>query len=107
MFFFFQAEDGIRDTSVLEFRRVLFRSRLQAGPQGHRRHQGGDAEGPPRRRAAGDASPRRSEERRVGKECRARWARCREKKNHGKEHNGDDAAEKKTESLNTKWVSGQ
>src|SRR5436189_2923447 len=26
-FFFFQAEDGIRDTSVLEFRRVLFRSR--------------------------------------------------------------------------------
>src|SRR5437867_6226761 len=25
-FFFFQAEDGIRDTSVLEFRRVLFRS---------------------------------------------------------------------------------
>src|SRR5437762_1636944 len=24
--FFFQAEDGIRDTSVLEFRRVLFRS---------------------------------------------------------------------------------
>src|SRR5437762_7751939 len=25
--FFFQAEDGIRDTSVMEFRRVLFRSR--------------------------------------------------------------------------------
>ena len=26
--FFFQAEDGIRDSSVTEFRRVLFRSRL-------------------------------------------------------------------------------
>ena len=26
MFFFFQAEDGIRDRLVLEFRRVLFRS---------------------------------------------------------------------------------
>jgi len=25
-FFFFQAEDGIRDIGVLEFRRVLFRS---------------------------------------------------------------------------------
>jgi len=26
LFFFFQAEDGIRDIGVLEFRRVLFRS---------------------------------------------------------------------------------
>jgi len=26
VFFFFQAEDGIRDIGVLEFRRVLFRS---------------------------------------------------------------------------------
>ena len=26
--FFFQAEDGIRDSSVMEFRRVLFRSHL-------------------------------------------------------------------------------
>ena len=29
MLFFFQAEDGIRDSSVTEFRRVLFRSRPQ------------------------------------------------------------------------------
>jgi len=26
LFFFFQAEDGIRDIGVMEFRRVLFRS---------------------------------------------------------------------------------
>ena len=26
LFFFFQAEDGIRDVAVTEFRRVLFRS---------------------------------------------------------------------------------
>jgi len=26
LFFFFQAEDGIRDIGVTEFRRVLFRS---------------------------------------------------------------------------------
>src|SRR5699024_11466021 len=27
LYFFFQAEDGIRDRNVMEFRRVLFRSR--------------------------------------------------------------------------------
>src|SRR5437762_3668438 len=31
--FFFQAEDGIRDTSVMEFRRVLFRSPVRTLPQ--------------------------------------------------------------------------
>src|SRR5438445_3350882 len=30
-FFFFQAEDGIRDIGVTEFRRVLFRSESQVG----------------------------------------------------------------------------
>src|SRR3989304_3577608 len=35
LLFFFKAEDGIRDVAVLEFRRVLFRSRRRAaGPQG-------------------------------------------------------------------------
>src|SRR5260363_281099 len=29
VFFFFQAEDGIRDDLVMEFRRVLFRSKQQ------------------------------------------------------------------------------
>ena len=28
VYFFFQAEDGIRDRDVMEFRRVLFRSSL-------------------------------------------------------------------------------
>src|SRR5260221_3105060 len=97
-FFFFQAEDGIRDHCVTEFRRVLFRSLSKGsstdaqGP-GHRRHlpdrlrQPGPAlahllglaaelgavpdavEGA----AEGDRT-RRSEERRVGKECRSRWS---------------------------------
>src|SRR2546427_35574 len=34
-FFFFQAEDGIRDLTVLEFRRVLFRSRAAANFANH------------------------------------------------------------------------
>ena len=35
-FFFFQAEDGIRVTSVLEFRRVLFRSVAEAKHDPHK-----------------------------------------------------------------------
>src|SRR6266581_7207739 len=34
LFFFFQAEDGIRDGRVLEFRRVLFRSSLGGSANG-------------------------------------------------------------------------
>src|SRR5437762_11855737 len=91
-FFFFQAEDGIRDTSVTGVQTcALPISRRAAGVQqapmpspagrsillepvrtGRRR---------PRRRAcaAGRAAgrapfPARSEERRVGKECRSRWS---------------------------------
>src|SRR2546430_10844694 len=38
VFFFFQAEDGIRDLTVMEFRRVLFRSlRFAAILGGHHR----------------------------------------------------------------------
>src|SRR5207248_7700305 len=33
-FFFFQAEDGIRDRTVTEFRRVLFRSSVRSEPRG-------------------------------------------------------------------------
>src|SRR5205807_4794001 len=70
--FFFQAEDGIRDYKVTGFRRVLFRSILtQFMGTGH----------------AVDAlhyvvtvRPDRSEERRVGKECRSRWWAYRLKK---------------------------
>src|SRR2546422_11493982 len=35
--FFFQAEDGIRDVAVTEFRRVLFRSRSARADRGRRR----------------------------------------------------------------------
>src|SRR5215213_11094414 len=50
VFFFFQAEDGIRDWSVTEFRRVLFRSRLlKAGTTaGQRWNMVGRRNGEPR-----------------------------------------------------------
>src|SRR5437762_4132104 len=94
-FFFFQAEDGIRDTSVTGVqtcalpiwdapgtrapRRAPPRSGPGRGPRPPpdrgraRRH----ARGPPRGRALpAPDPPRRSEERRVGKECRCRWYVC-------------------------------
>src|SRR2546426_7426097 len=81
-FFFFQAEDGIRDYKVTGFRRVLFRSAradvhqalhdeigLGTARRAIRRveHRGGD-------HALAAAAVVRSEERRVGKECRSRWS---------------------------------
>src|SRR5690348_17966125 len=74
--FFFQAEDGIRDGRVTGVQtcalpiwglnRVAFETSIkdEAGPVLI------DAEV----KAAGDPFPDRSEERRVGKECRCRWA---------------------------------
>src|SRR3989475_9625288 len=79
-FFFFQAEDGIRDLTVtgvqtcalpillvvgeaIETGRGLFRHRRRA-------HRAG-AGGPARQIGMG---AERSEERRVGKECRSRWS---------------------------------
>src|SRR5260370_23592603 len=80
--FFFQAEDGIRDSSVTGVRRVLFRSRsktLTVGPAaecgriGHTvrvfERRCGLFPGAVLRKAL-----LRSEERRVGKECRSRWS---------------------------------
>src|SRR5687768_18099240 len=83
-FFFFQAEDGIRDVAVtgvqtcalpifgdervhIIYRRALVAEILQ------RRH-----ELEPMLRAYRDGT--RSEERRVGKECRSRWSPYHEKK---------------------------
>src|SRR5205807_5703749 len=100
-FFFFQAEDGIRDYKVLEFRRVLFRSEAAKAIRGgavscalgprkddrsvssHGRdlpHVGQRTRGRPRARgpevaACSRGAGPRSEERRVGKECRSGWAR--------------------------------
>src|SRR6185295_14332133 len=58
----------------LEFRRVLFRSRDRVP----RRVPPGDPG--PGRRVRREAAPRRSEERRVGKESRSRWSPEHEKK---------------------------
>src|SRR5206468_9238674 len=94
-FFFFQAEDGIRDLIVTEFRRVLFRSQRSSGSQGTFIVPA--LTGPERRLSnqsaclgltwsrvgkflAFPAKDSRSEERRVGKECRSRWGGCREEK---------------------------
>src|SRR5437773_12031706 len=83
-FFFFQAEDGIRDRDVTGVQtcalpicggRAPEPSPLpptELGVPG-----GAVAVAPRRRRVAG---PARSEERRVGKECRSRWAAEQDKK---------------------------
>src|SRR5258708_14006334 len=70
--FFFQAEDGIRDDLVTGVQTcALPISRDRVGP-------GADAPRAtaPQAQAAGRGQPRvnRSEERRVGKECRSRWS---------------------------------
>src|SRR5438093_5495449 len=98
-FFFFQAEDGIRDWSVTGVQTCalpIYPYRLGVGgarlvehgaldppapavdDEGHRRGIG-HARSFPR---AGRA--RRSEERRVGKECRSRWSPYQQKKYQSK-----------------------
>src|SRR5206468_12422353 len=96
MFFFFQAEDGIRDLIVTGVQTcALPISRSTARPRRCRKRRAGPA-GPSRRATATGsrrASPAifdRSEERRVGKECRARWGRedWKEKKRRGGRESG-------------------
>src|SRR5687767_15962714 len=88
--FFFQAEDGIRDklvTGVQTCALPIFRVpvRPASHPVGrpprsvigaHRRPHGPR----PSRSVSQGGHTMRSEERRVGKECRSRWAPCHEKK---------------------------
>src|SRR5256886_10375314 len=92
VFFFFQAEDGIRDLTVTGVQTCALPICARAGPGGARvrhsarapvprgrgvlhRYRSGDhghpLGGPPRHRLG---QARRSEERRVGKECRSRWS---------------------------------
>src|SRR2546425_9268505 len=90
-FFFFQAEDGIRDklvtgvqTCALPISRVhpavlvaLERHHHLGGRERARRAHGGrltDVEGAVLRSLRLDVVQDRSEERRVGKECRSRWS---------------------------------
>src|SRR2546425_5728085 len=86
-FFFFQAEDGIRDklvTGVQTCALPIFYWEHSLGswwfiePQTTRHDQGvasfGLWIGPNGRYPTVGVSPTRSEERRVGKECRSRWS---------------------------------
>src|SRR5205809_2608526 len=93
LFFFFQAEDGIRDVAVtgvqtcaLPIYRVAWRRRGREGlprcarrhlsdlHQHDTRHPAGRSEADRARARTGPVAARiRSEERRVGKECRSWW----------------------------------
>src|SRR5699024_12089520 len=76
LIFFFQAEDGIRDRNVTGVQTCALPIYsvcrfISLWRPAHDR--GGLALG-------GTQGPKRSEERRVGKECRYRWWRCRDRK---------------------------
>src|SRR2546430_9658651 len=93
-FFFFQAEDGIRDLTVTGVQTcALPICAVRDRPGGAGVLRGGRAavaglrgtaaqrhapvelgRAPPGRRGGGDLAVQRSEERRVGKECRSRWS---------------------------------
>src|SRR6266446_9082104 len=75
VFYFFKQKTAYEITRCLEFRRVLFRSSVGVKLSGTRHlwvKRGAEL-------IAGAVG--RSEERRVGKECRSRWAPYRYKKN--------------------------
>src|SRR5687768_17664107 len=78
-FFFFQAEDGIRDVAVTGVQTCALPISSRPAPSASRatcaRSRPWPARAPERR----STSPR-SEERRVGKECRSRWRACNDKK---------------------------
>src|SRR5437868_12009219 len=90
IFFFFQAEDGIRDRNVTGVQTCALPISTPAratsspppssspSPRGARRWPPPASPTPPR--ASASAAPARSEERRVGKECRSRWSPDHEKK---------------------------
>src|SRR2546425_76037 len=76
--FFFQAEDGIRDklvtgvqTCALPISRRGNSAAAEPEPGGARRTQTGGAQ---KRKRCKKLFGERSEERRVGKECRSRWS---------------------------------
>src|SRR5215475_14305106 len=75
-FFFFQAEDGIRDFHVTGVQTCALP--ISCASSGRRRPLSRISTGSPVRRLRpqpnGVPMSRRSEERRVGKECRSRWS---------------------------------
>src|SRR5437762_1296725 len=72
-FFFFQAEDGIRDTSVTGVQTCA----LPISTRG----RAPERQVVERARLVQKRATQRSEERRVGKECRSRWSSHHLKKN--------------------------
>src|SRR5207247_5495641 len=87
-FFFFQAEDGIRDPLVTGVQTCALPI-SEARPPRFSTHRGGRAH------AGTEIRPTpvfswRSEERRVGKECRARWEREHGKKKERVERKGGE-----------------
>src|SRR2546430_6374023 len=80
-FFFFQAEDGIRDLTVTGVQTCALPIYVAPRPEARRRlldaridlsqHRAGGARA---REAVAEHVADRSEERRVGKECRSRWS---------------------------------
>src|SRR5437879_8726383 len=85
VFFFFQAEDGIRDTSVTGVQTcalpIYLRRRAAGVPVSRHRHREARPSAA-RGRAASRNRSDRSEERRVGKECRSRGRAYHSKKNN-------------------------
>src|SRR5947209_19400753 len=94
-FFFFQAEDGIRDIGVTGVQTCALpiyrppppprRGRTHPGSRPGPGNPGARRPGPGRRQLAAPAllphtHRPRSEERRVGKECRSRWSPYHQKK---------------------------
>src|SRR5438046_9892881 len=82
-FFFFQAEDGIRDWSVTGVQTCALPIYPFGGyslcPTVPRTTALSTPASPSRWPRAHNSAPNRSEERRVGKECRARWSGYDEK----------------------------
>src|SRR2546429_7312006 len=68
-FFFFQAEDGIRDVAVTGVQTCALPISRTENQAGAIRERSGRVA-----RDLGARHRRRSEERRVGKECRSRWS---------------------------------
>src|SRR5699024_11240587 len=74
-FFFFQAEDGIRDRNVTGVQTCALPISLSSTASSRLSNPFSSFSSPPTRRMRETCFPARSEERRVGKECRSRGAR--------------------------------
>src|SRR6266850_811341 len=72
-FFFFQAEDGIRDYKVTGVQTCALPISAAAAPRARRLLSASKYRTTRARDAPSAARTARSEERRVGKECRSRW----------------------------------